>query len=142
MKYQNINGFAMNTGSCLCGKVLFQMEGTLAPIQICHCSQCRRAQGSAFACNIPVPESDVKFVQGNELLKSYESSPGKQRFFCSNCGSPIYSKTAKNPGVIRLRAGTLDEENLKLNCHIYFESKAKWFPVDDTLVKYSTLMED
>lgn len=128
----------MQTGSCLCGKVQFEVTGDLEPIQICHCSQCRKAQGSAFVTNIPVKESNFRLVQGADELKSFESSPCKQRVFCSNCGSPILSKTTKLPGVVRLRAGTLNGElKTKPIYHIYFDSKANWFDVNDDLPKHS-----
>jgi hypothetical protein len=44
----------MHTGGCLCGGIRFRVQGNLAPIELCHCSQCRKAQGGPFASNIPV----------------------------------------------------------------------------------------
>ena len=128
----------MTTGSCLCGDVKFEIEGELAPIQICHCEQCRKAQGSAFVTNIPVEESKLKFVSGTDQLSSFESSPGKQRCFCTNCGSPVYSKTVKIPGVVRIRAGLLDGDlNTKPICHFYVSNKANWLDINDDLLQHS-----
>ena len=130
----------MYTGNCLCGKVQFEIQGELEGIQICHCSQCRKAQGSAFVTNIPVDESKFNFVSGEPELNSFESSPGKQRVFCSNCGSPILSKTIKLPGVVRVRAGTLNGElNTKPICHIYYGSKANWLSLNDDITKFKEL---
>ena len=39
----------MYTGQCLCGDITFEYEGPLGPLSLCHCSQCRRAHGSAFS---------------------------------------------------------------------------------------------
>ena len=128
----------MITGSCLCGDVKFEIKGELAPIQICHCGQCRKAQGSAFVTNIPVEELNVTFIKGADALSSFESSSGKQRCFCRRCGSPIYSKTVKIPGVIRIRAGLLDGDlNTKPICHFYVSSKANWLDIADDLPQYS-----
>lgn len=128
----------MYSGSCLCGNVQFEIQGELEPIQICHCSQCRKAQGSAFVTNIPVEEAAFKITSGESNLRSFESSPGKERVFCSNCGSPILSKTTKLPGVVRIRAGTLNGDlETKPIYHIYFDSKANWFEVSDDLPKHS-----
>lgn len=102
----------MNTGSCLCGKVKFEISGTVGPIQICHCRQCRKAQGSAFAANVPVNEINFRFLTGEDNLASYESSPGKHRYFCRIFGSPIFSRTIKLPGVLRVRAGSFVIANL------------------------------
>ena len=99
----------MYTGNCLCGGVCFQILDELEPIQVCHCSQCRKAQGTAFATNTPVKVTAFQLDSGAELLKSFEASPGKQRVFCSVCGSPIYSKKDALPDVLRIRAGLINE---------------------------------
>jgi hypothetical protein len=97
------------TGSCLCGGVKFSIHAELEPIQMCHCSQCRKAQGGAFATNTPVSLTNFDLKSGAELLTEYESSPGKRRFFCCTCGSPIYSSRDSLANVIRIRSGLLDE---------------------------------
>ncbi|AUM13005.1 GFA family protein [Ketobacter alkanivorans] len=127
----------MYTGSCLCGGVTFEIDGELEPIQICHCIQCRKAQGSAIVTNIPVQEVNFRLISGADLIGAFESSPGKQRCFCKNCGSPVYSKTVKVPGVVRIRAGTLDGDlNTKPAVHFYMAHKANWFEVNDALPHY------
>ena len=50
-------GVMAHTGSCLCGGVRFRIEGELGPVQVCHCTQCRKAQGGPFAAVIPVAAS-------------------------------------------------------------------------------------
>jgi len=44
----------MIEGSCLCGKVRFVYNGDIKEIVMCHCSQCRKAQGGAFVTNSPI----------------------------------------------------------------------------------------
>ena len=127
----------MHQGSCLCGAVRYQVTGELEPIQICHCSQCRKAQGSAFVTNIPVQESAFALLSGAEQLKVYESSPGKQRVFCAGCGSPIYSRTSKLPGVLRIRAGSLEGElEARPGWHAFTASRANWWEIHDDLPQY------
>ncbi|MCY1486480.1 Glutathione-dependent formaldehyde-activating enzyme [compost metagenome] len=128
----------MQNGGCLCGGVRYQVEGELAPIQVCHCGQCRKAQGVAFVTNIPVPEAQFRLLQGDQLLKAFESSPGKQRVFCSHCGSPLFSRNAKTPGVLRIRAGSLDGELAsRPAAHFYVASKANWWTIDDGLPQFA-----
>ncbi|HYS81089.1 MAG TPA: GFA family protein, partial [Anaeromyxobacteraceae bacterium] len=93
----------MLDGSCLCGAVRYQLEGELGPIVCCHCSMCRKAQGTAFATNAPVEAARFHITRGEQALRAYPSSPGKWRCFCSICGSPLFSKTERDPGTIRLR---------------------------------------
>lgn len=127
----------MHTGQCLCGGVRFRIEGKLEPIQVCHCSQCRRAQGGPFATNIPVAVESFHLLSGAELLNHYESSPGKQRVFCRRCGSPLYSKRETVPGTLRLRAGLIDEPlSARPAFHFYTASKASWWHIDDGLPQF------
>lgn len=127
----------MFEGGCLCGTVRYRIEGALEAIQICHCGQCRKAQGTPFVTNIPVLESAFSLLTGDEALKAYESSPGKQRVFCCHCGSPIFSRTSKLPGVLRIRAGSLDGElATRPGWHAFTASKANWWDVQDDLPQY------
>ncbi len=127
----------MITGSCLCGGVTFQINAELEPIQVCHCRQCRKAQGGPFATNTPVSTANFELMSGADLLSDYESSPGKKRVFCSVCGSPIYSHRESLPGVIRIRAGLLDEPlTIRPAMHFYMTSKSSWWTIHDSLPQY------
>jgi hypothetical protein len=125
------------SGSCLCGGVRFQILCELEPIQICHCSQCRKAQGTPFATNTPVKGAAFQLDSGAKLLKVFEASPGKQRVFCSECGSPIYSKKDSLPGVLRIRAGLINEPlSSEPVAHCYTGSKANWWTIYDDLTQF------
>lgn len=125
----------MHQGSCLCGRIRFEIDGDLAGIQLCHCSQCRRASGSAFAANLPVSADNFQLIAG--APKSFESSPGKERLFCGDCGSPIISRTDRVPGMVRVRAGLIAEPvETKAVFHFHVASKASWLPIEDRLAQY------
>jgi hypothetical protein len=125
------------TGSCLCGRVQFSIEDELEPIQVCHCQQCRKAQGTPFATNIPVKASAFRITQGAELLSGFESSPGKRRLFCSRCGSPVISKKESLPDVVRVRAGTINEPlRSRPIAHFHVASKCNWWPINDALPQF------
>ena len=127
----------MHTGSCLCGAIRFRVEGPLPAIQICHCKQCRKAQGGAFACNIPVARGAVQVLAGLDEIRRYESSPGKFRCFCGQCGSPLFSERTGQPDVIRLRAGALDEPvAARPGYHAQVSSKCSWWEIEDDLPRY------
>ena len=127
----------MHHGACLCGTIRYEIDGDIGPIVLCHCSDCRKAQGSAFAATTPVKASELRVVSGAHALKAFESSPGKQRCFCSECGSPIFSRLVSRPDVVRLRVGTLDSKVTTTPiAHIYAASKAEWFDIADHLPRY------
>ena len=128
----------MIEGSCLCGGVRYEYDGAIDEISICHCSQCRKAQGSAFAAVSPLDAAKFRLLAGAELLKEYRSSPDKARVFCSRCGSPIYSALDQRPEVKRLRLGTVDTPFVCGNIfHIFTDSRAGWYDCDDGQPRYA-----
>jgi hypothetical protein len=127
----------MQEGRCLCGAVTYEIAGELAGVQLCHCAMCRRASGAAFAANMPVKAGDFRITVGEASVKSYQSSPGKERLFCAECGSPIISRTTAAPGMVRVRAGTLDEPAPTAAVfHFHTASKASWLPITGDLPQY------
>jgi hypothetical protein len=125
------------TGSCLCGGITFSIHAALAPIQICHCMQCRKAQGGPLVAVTPVATTAFALHDAQGLLRLYESSPGKERAFCGRCGSPLFSRRAALPGVVRVRVGLLDEPvNARPAWHAHTESKSSWWPILDGLPQY------
>jgi len=125
------------TASCLCGGVTFRITGELQPIQVCHCVQCRKAQGAPLATNIPIARADFHLDSGAELLTEYESSPGKKRAFCSRCGSPIYSRRDAQPDALRIRAGLINEAlAVRPVAHFYTAHQANWWTIADDLPQF------
>lgn len=127
----------MLTARCLCEGVRFEITGKLGPVVYCHCSQCRRASGSAFAANADLHTRDVRWISGRELVQEYESSPGQFRAFCARCGSPLYSRVDADPAVIRVRLGSLDgDPGRRSQAHYWVGSKAPWFEISDALPRF------
>ena len=123
-------------GGCLCGAVRFVITGPIRNVVYCHCSQCRKAQGSAFAVNGIVAAPDFK-LSGEQNLTAFQSSPGKTKFFCRLCGSPIMSKSEVKPGDVRVRLGTIESDiTERPMAHIFASSKANWDEISDELPQY------
>jgi hypothetical protein len=126
------------TANCLCAGVRIEISGKLGPVVYCHCSQCRKATGTAFASNADVRLRYWRFLSGEHLVREFESSPGAFRAFCSRCGSPIYSRRSAAPDVRRLRLGILNEDPERRSlAHFYVGSKAPWFEISDDLPQFA-----
>ena len=69
-------------------KISFDIFQEIKYFSHCHCSQCRRSHGSAFASFIEVDKSCFRYISDKESLKSTSSEQCK-RIFCDNCGSNI-----------------------------------------------------
>jgi hypothetical protein len=125
------------TGQCLCGKVRYEVTGKLGPVIHCHCVECRKASGTAFATNAPVRTGYLRFASGRDAITEYESTPGKFRAFCATCGSPIYSRLESDPKTLRLRLGALDgDPERRPLLHIWVGEKAPWHEITDDLPQY------
>ena len=127
----------MYKGGCLCGAVRFTISGGIRNIVYCHCSLCRKAQGSAFATNGIVELEHFRFETGEAALTGYESSPGQTRYFCKHCGSPIISKNSSVPDHVRVRVGTIESDIVERPmAHIFVSSKACWEDICGDLAQY------
>lgn len=123
-------------GSCLCGKVRYQLSGPVGDIVHCHCQTCRKAHGAAFSSVAAVADNHFS-VSGREQLASFESSKGKRRYFCSNCGTQLYAKRDNTQHVI-LRLGSLDDDpGSQEKSHIWLSQKASWYSLDKRLAQHA-----
>ncbi len=134
-------------GSCLCGGVKFEIVGPLTGASNCHCSMCQKQQGAAFRSRARVEKSDFKWIQGEQLVNFYESTPGFSRGFCRVCGSPILNKisnteelaphNADSTSRFGIALATLDDDpGVRPTAHAFVASKAPWFTITDDLPQF------
>jgi len=127
----------MYKGGCFCGAVRFEITSTISKIIYCHCSQCRKLQGSAFATNGVVDKEHFKIISGEADLTAHKLNSAQTRYFCKHCGSPIKSENTAFADKVRVRIGTIDGDiNEKPHAHIFVDSKANWDKVCDELPQY------
>ena len=121
----------MIKGGCLCGNIRYEYDGDISEIAMCHCSQCRQAQGGAFATNSPIDADKLK-ISGRAYIKEFATNENKVRAFCSNCGSPLYSAQKDMPSLKRLRLGSVETPFVcEKKYHIFSASKARWHSITD-----------
>jgi hypothetical protein len=119
----------MIRGSCLCGAVAYEADALSGPIGHCHCRTCQKAHSAAFATTARVMRDGFRWTRGDEVRRSFESSPGKLRWFCSACGSHLMAEWTHLDQVI-LRIGSVDEgiEGEQPRAHIWISHAAAWDP--------------
>ncbi|QCI67738.1 GFA family protein [Phreatobacter stygius] len=116
------------SGSCLCGSLAYEVDGSAGPIVHCHCVTCRKAHGSAFSSVSNVPRASFRWTRGqHDVLRGYESSPGKTRHFCAKCGSHIMAERV-GAATVLLRLGCLDTPIAETPvAHIWRSDAASWY---------------
>jgi hypothetical protein len=122
-------------GGCLCGAVRYRLLGEPLMVAVCHCSTCQRNTGSAFSTNLAMPREAVEIA--SDVLATYETrvdidGPPFQRSFCARCGSPISGRGAAYPGIVFIKAGTLDDPSwVRPTVHIWCSAQQPWARIDD-----------
>ncbi len=133
----------MITGRCECSKVRYEVDAEIADFSHCHCSQCRRLHGAAFATFGGVTRSKFKYISGESSICKYASSNSHDRVFCGNCGSNILVDLASEPDELYIAMGTVDgDPECPPGYHIYVGSKAPWYEISDGLPVYDTVPDN
>lgn len=77
-------------GSCFCGKIEFQLEGKPISNVFCHCPGCSLGVGVSPVHCVLVPDTNFRFIKGEEYVNIFDGS-GPLRFGkCSECGANIF----------------------------------------------------
>lgn len=118
---------SMHTGSCLCGKVSFQVEGTFESFFLCHCSHCQKDSGSAHAANLFSTTARLTWVSGADDVTCFTLQGSRHtKAFCKTCGS-VAPSLQMDGKLLVVPAGSLDTDvALQPNAHIFAASRAAW----------------
>lgn len=136
MSYPTPNDVPLLAGQCLCGAVQYQVADAFLYAANCHCSQCRRATGSAFKPFAGIAREKLRVVQGEERLLLYGGAENHDAH-CKHCGSLLYS-VVREGAYVHVTLGTLkDAPSLRPTEHIFVGSKAPWFTITDNLPQYA-----
>lgn len=115
------------TGECLCGAVKFSVENHFKAFYQCHCKQCQKLTGSAFASNIFTEPDNIQWLAGKEKVTEYEHETREfSKSFCSVCGSavPFINKTKTS---LIVPAGSLNElPTMEPQANIFTSEEACW----------------
>lgn len=127
------------TGGCRCGAVSLELRvKDVPPIYCCHCLDCQKWSGSAFAEQAIIPEQAIVLTGpvAEGAVVSRQGGKSVQRA-CAICHSRIYSTNPSRPGVALLRAGTLDiATSLQPALHIWTRRKQAWIALPDEMPAY------
>ena len=128
-------------GRCSCGAVQYSVSGEPVLQGNCHCRECQRMTGSAYSATLFFPEPTVT-ITGTFTRHTRKGESGKNvsMGFCTSCGSPLFGFPEFMPGLIGIRAGSLDDtSNYKPSMDIFASRAASWEHMDPSLPKFAEL---
>lgn len=129
------------TGGCLCGAIRYECSAEPFAIGNCHCRDCQRSGGSAFVPGLFVLQ-DTLTIMGEVKYYDVKAESGNMmsRGFCPHCGTPLFGVSTSVPGVIGIRAGSLDDPSwYRPAMDFYTASAQPWDYMNPDLPKFPTL---
>jgi len=122
------------TGSCLCGKIRFNITELTRDVVMCHCQQCRKQTGHLVAAT-RVSDKGLE-LSGDEHLKWFAASDEAKRGFCKHCGSVLFWKS-NDSDTTAVMAGSLESPTgLETTAHIFTAFKGDYYDITDGLPEY------
>jgi hypothetical protein len=129
----------MLTGSCLCRAIRYEVNVPITELRACHCKDCQKASGTAGSVNAMIPSPAFRITQGTPKRFSATADSGRtlNRFFCGDCGSPLFSRRELTPETTSLRVGTLDQAPvMKITANIWTKSARPWAHIDPASAQF------
>ncbi len=129
------------TGGCLCGAVRFSSRAAPMMAGHCHCVDCRRSSGTGHCTHAAVPEPAFELSgKASAYDRPADSGNVVTRVFCGTCGSPLFSRNAAMPGLVFVRASSLDDPDVVVPSMIVYASRAPaWDRMDPDLPSFERM---
>lgn len=125
------------TGGCLCGTVRYELESEPSDCGWCHCRTCQLSSGTPAQAFAGVPRGDWVATSGADSIRMIRSSSFGQRYFCGECGTPLYVTVDHQPDTLDFSVVTLDDpEAVPPEYHIFWGSRIGWFNPGDDLPRH------
>ena len=124
----------MTRCSCLCGSIVFNINGSIGKADACHCVQCRKWTGH-FLPSVELPRTALK-IKDDSQLKWYQSSAKVRRGFCHQCGSSLFFDPIdqQKHSWTAVALGAFDTPSVQqLEMHIFVAEKGDYYQLNDGL---------
>jgi hypothetical protein len=129
------------TGGCLCSEIRYEMVGEPVFSLRCHCRDCQRQSGAAHVPAARMPSAGFRILTGTPKRYLTKSDSGNDivRFFCGDCGTPLYVQVGTRPDLVGIRVCTLDDPSwFKPDADIFVKSAQPWDHDQPNAPKYDT----
>jgi hypothetical protein len=130
------------SGGCQCGAVRYEISGPPRVVYACHCTECQRQSGAAFAMAAVIPQEHFRILRGAPKMFVRRTSPTKtmECWFCAACGTRLYHRPggADYPNY-NIKPGTLDDTSwLGPTIHFWTRSAQPWVVIPEGATSYET----
>lgn len=130
-------------GGCECGATRYRLRDVPVMVNCCHCRDCQKITGSAFALNAMIETGLVEVTAGTPEVRSLgrEGKGDTRAWRCPTCEALLWADHPLFGDVVRfVRVGTLDAaEQLAPDAHFFVRSRHPWVVLPDEVPRYETL---
>ena len=119
----------MLEGGCACGAVRYRLTSAPMIVHCCHCRDCQRQTGGAFAVNALIETDRIEMLSGEPVAISMPTDSGRPHdvYRCPACETALWSDYGRRPVLRFVRAMTLDDPDaVPPDVHIFTRSKLPW----------------
>lgn len=120
------------TGGCQCGQVRYEIRAEPLSVWACHCTECQKQSGAAYALSMPVPRDSIAVTRGKtaQWLRTADSGRTMMCVFCPDCGTRLWHEPTAMPAITIVKPGTLDDTGWLVPVgHIWTKSKQSWVDI-------------
>ena len=121
-------------GGCFCGQIRYRLNARPMFVHCCHCRDCQRQTGSAFAINALIEADCVEILKGEPVMVTLPTDSGRPHdvYRCGECQSALWSDYGRRKWMSFVRVATLDDPGgIIPDVHIYTRSKLPWVRLPD-----------
>jgi hypothetical protein len=133
-------GMAKIQGGCRCGAVRYTLALEALPrTYACHCLDCQTWTGSSFSQQTFLPAASLS-VTGPLAVYEFITPSGSTSIqrMCPTCHARLYNTNSARPGIVVVRAGTLDRsDELDIVPHIWAKRKQPWLKLPESVPVWS-----
>lgn len=127
------------SGRCLCGAVIYEVDGQPIVVAQCHCDECRRLSGTGHTVGAMFSSEAVTLTgKLNEFKYMSDKNSEVTKAFCARCGSPIYGTNTRIPDHLTLTLGTMDDTiGLDVQVVIFERDKQHWEQLGQDVMSFA-----
>ena len=130
------------SGGCACGAVRYACTAEPMFALNCHCRDCQRETGSAYAPILAVPSAAFAVTHGSPAYFDVTADSGyvTRRAFCARCGSTLFGEPGSRTDMVTIRAGNLDDPSIfRPTRNVFVASAQPWDHMDPALPRVAKL---
>jgi hypothetical protein len=121
------------TGSCLCGRVRFEVAEQPTAAYYCHCTRCQGRTGSGSSAQARINGDAFTLLDGEGTVKGWRHPDGGfEKFFCAECGAHLFSRNPDDPSQMSVRMSAFDDDpGVRPSGRTFVAYAAAWEPIPD-----------